>query len=92
MAKTLLSVKTDPAVKKEAQRVARELGVPLSTVVNAYLKEFIREKEMRLSLAPKMSSALERLIAGVEKDLTKGRNLSPIFASPKEMDAYLAPR
>ena len=92
MTKTLLSVKTDPAVKKEAQRLARELGVPLSTVVNAYLKEFIRGKEVRLSLAPKMSPALERLITGVEKDIARGRNLSPTFSSPKEMDEYLKTR
>ena len=50
--KTLINVKTDKEVKEQAQRIAEELGVPLSTVVNAYLKEFIRNKEVVYAKRP----------------------------------------
>ena len=89
MVKTLLNIKTDREVKVEAQKIARELGLPLSTVVNAYLKEFIREQEVRLSLTPRMSSRLDKLLEGVEKDIKTGRNLSPAFSSGHAMDTYL---
>ena len=89
MVKTLLNIKTDREVKEEAQKIARELGVPLSTVVNAYLKEFIREREVHLSLTPRMSHRLEKLLEGVEKDIKRDRNLSPVFSSGPAMDAYL---
>ena len=88
MVKTLLNIKTDKEVKEEAQKIAHELGVPLSTVVNAYLKEFIREREVRLSLTPRMSPRLEKLLEGVEKDIKLGRNLSPAFSSGPVIGAY----
>ena len=89
MTKTLLNIKTDRSVKEEAQRIARELGVPLSTVINAYLKEFVREREVHLSLAPHMSSRLEGLLENIDDDITMDRNLSPIFSSGRAMDSYL---
>lgn len=35
-----LVVKVDAAVKQQAKQAARELGLPMSTVVNALLREF----------------------------------------------------
>ena len=47
--KTLLNVKTDKDVKEKAQKIAKGIGLPLSSVINAYLKEFIRSKEVTFS-------------------------------------------
>lgn len=87
--KTLLNVKTDPKVKDEAKKLSKELGLPLSVVVNAYLKQFIRDKGVYFNVIPRMSRALENLIGRVETDLRKGKNISPVFSSAKEMDDYL---
>lgn len=46
---TILNIKTDKKLKEEAKNVAAELGVPLSTVVNAFLKQFVREREVTFS-------------------------------------------
>jgi addiction module RelB/DinJ family antitoxin len=43
---TILNIKTDKKLKADAQKVAGELGVPLSTVMNAFLKQFVRDKEI----------------------------------------------
>ena len=51
--KTILNVKTDKDVKAKAQHVAKQLGLPLSTIINAFLKEFIRTKAILFSLNPK---------------------------------------
>ena len=37
---TIINVRTDIATKRAAQRAAREVGVSLSTVINARLREF----------------------------------------------------
>ncbi len=87
--KTVLNVKTDKEVKEEAQRVAKELGLPLSTVVNAYLKEFVRNRAIHLSAAPRMSKALEEVLGGVERDLKAEKNLSPRFHTAGEAIRYL---
>ncbi len=87
--KTQLIVKTDKEVKVQAQRTAKELGLPLSTLINAYLKQFIRTKEAHFRVLPKMTPRLERLIGQVRKDAKAGKNLSPIFNDTREMLDYL---
>lgn len=90
MTKTLLNIKVDTEVKKEAKKLATQLGLPISTVVNAQLKRFVAEKEIHFAVVPKMSKKLEHIISAAEQDIRRGRNLSPIFKSGKEMDEYLA--
>lgn len=62
---TILNIKTDKKLKADAQKVAGELGVPLSTVMNAFLKQFVRDKEITLSAnqyrpTPYLESILEQ--------------------------------
>lgn len=86
---TVLNVKTDAKLKKEAQLLAKELGLPLSTVVSRLLRDFVRDGELIFSSAPKMSPALETLIRGFERDHEGGRGLSPTFDSADAAIAYL---
>ena len=88
--KTVINIKTDKEVKKKAQKVAKELGLPLSTVVNAYLRQFIQSKEVHFSAAPRrMSKKLEKKLASIEKDIQEGKNMSKTFHSSKEAIRYL---
>jgi len=87
--KTVINIKTDKDIKKGAQKVAEELGLSLSTVVNAYLKQFVRNREIHLTTAPRMSPELEEFLGQVEKDIKKKRNFSPAFSSGEDMDRWL---
>ena len=87
--KTIINIKTDRDVKELAQKIAKELGLPLSTIVNAYLKDFIRNKSVNLAIAPRMSRQLESLIGRVEKDVATGKNISGPFSSADELIAHL---
>jgi addiction module RelB/DinJ family antitoxin len=86
--KTVINIKADKEIKESAQKVAQELGLSLSTVINAYLRQFVRNKEVHLSVAPRMSSELETFLGKVEKDITEGKNFSGPFSSKKEVDGY----
>lgn len=56
--KTVLNVRTDTAIKRAAQKAAKELGISLSTVVNASLREFIRNPRIELEpLVPNTKTA-----------------------------------
>jgi addiction module RelB/DinJ family antitoxin len=46
-----INIRTYPHVKKAAQKIAEELGLNLSTVLDAYLRQFIRTKEVYFSLS-----------------------------------------
>lgn len=87
--KTILNVKTDKDLKRKAQEVAKEIGLPLSTVVTGFLKEFIEKKEVRFSVPYQMSPKLERRLTRTEKDIKAGRNMSGPFSSGEQMDKYL---
>lgn len=89
MNKTIINVKTDQKVKEEAQRVAAELGLSLSSVVNAYLRQMIRNKEVHVSIVPQMTRELTDELRHVEYDLARGRNISKAITSGKELDRYL---
>ena len=88
--KTVINIKTDKEIKEKAQELARELGVPLSTLVNAYLRQFIRTREFSFSLAYSMSPELEKIIDEVEKDIINDRNLSPRFNNAKKAISFLS--
>ncbi len=90
--KTLINIKTDREVKISAQKLAKELGLSLSAVINAYLKQFVRSQAVDFSVAPQMSPKLEKLLDQVEYDLARGKNISGPFDSVDEfMKSLKAP-
>ena len=49
MKTAMLNVKVDESVKSKAQSVAASFGIPLSTLVNAYLIELGETKQIHFS-------------------------------------------
>ena len=39
-----VSARIDDSIKTEAERIAGEIGIPLSTAINIFIKKFIAEK------------------------------------------------
>lgn len=86
---TVIHIKANKEIKENAQKLARELGLSLSDVINASLRNFIRTRELHFSDIPQMTPELERLLGKVEEDIKNNRNLSPVFEKKDEMDKYL---
>jgi len=87
---TSLHMKIEPAIKKQAQETADELGLSLSAVVKALLKQFIRTKRLSVGVneTPEIPNAyLRKALKQSEKDIKAGRGLS--FASGKDALEYL---
>ncbi len=87
--KTLLNIKTDVEVKRGAKKIAEEIGVPLSTIINAYLKQLLRERRVHFALPLKPNKKTARMLDRASKDYKKGKNISPVFENAEDMDAYL---
>lgn len=87
--KTVINIKADREVKKNAQKLAEELGLSLSDVMNAALRNFIRTREVYVSAVPHMTPELEKLLSVVERDIEQNKNFSPVFTSADEALAYL---
>ena len=75
--KTQVNLKIDTSVKKQAQQRAKELGLSLSSIVNATLKQFARTGELELSSAPKITPYLEELVLEARKDYIEGKTSGP---------------
>lgn len=75
--KTQVNLKIDESVKKQAQKRAKDIGLSLSSVVNATLKQFARTGELELSSAPKMTPYLEELVLEAKEDYKKGQTSGP---------------
>ncbi len=83
--KTILNIKIDQTLKTEAQKTAKELGLPLSVVLNNYLKEFVVEKEVVFSINAKTAKKLSK----ISTDLPNKKNLSETFTSPDKAISWL---
>lgn len=83
--KSIITLKTDTEVKKTAQKLAEELGLTLSAVVNASLRQFIRDSGVHFSKTYVMTPELEKIIEKAAKDRRAGKNISPIFNSAEEL-------
>ncbi len=69
-----ISVKVDPKIKKAAQKVASELGFSLSDIVNASLRNLVREKTISYTLL-KPSPKLQKIIRQARIDRARGKNI-----------------
>ena len=79
MEKTVLNVKIDRNLKEGAQDVAREIGLPLGTIINAYLRDFVREKRVIFSVPPAPNRKLQALLRQVRSGAgQRGRRSRPL--------------
>lgn len=70
---TVINIKTDSQVKKEAQKVAADLGLNLSVVINGFLKQFVKNKTVIFTLDESLpSDYLLTSIKSAKADRRKG--------------------
>lgn len=91
MASTVMSIKTEKELKAKAQKLSKKLGFPLGTLINAFLRQFVRNKTVYFSMNSNkvMSKALEAELGLIENDIKNDKNLSPSFDEMAEALAYL---
>lgn len=86
---TAIYIKTDREVKEKAQKVAKELGLSLSAILNAYLKQLIKTKTVTFRAEDEIPNKRTRAIMKqAEEDYKKG-NTSPAFKTGEEAVAWL---
>jgi antitoxin component of RelBE/YafQ-DinJ toxin-antitoxin module len=89
MGYAVVTTKLDPQTKKDAQKTAAELGVPLSILVKGFLKQLIETKTFTFSAQEEVPNAyLRKVIKKAEENYKKG-NVSPAFKTGKEAVAWL---
>lgn len=77
--KMTTSIKLDKDVKKEASALASQMGLNLSSVVNATLKKFVMERRIVFSLSPEFNVQTEKKLLKIKDDIRKGKNIVGSF-------------
>jgi len=84
----VIITKTDPQVKRKAQKIAKEIGVSLSSLINAYLKQLVRTRRVEFDLEEEPSDYLIKAIRRSEKNIREGK-VSPAFKTGEEAVDWL---
>jgi len=87
--KTVTSIKLDKEIKEQATALAGELGLSLSSVINATLKKFVIERRVVLSLAPEFNKKTEKEFLAMREEVKKNKNISKIYTNLKNLEKAL---
>lgn len=88
--KAIINVKVSKTLKREAQDLADEIGVPLTTVISAGLKEFVRSRSLTVSAFPRLRPEIEHELSEAIADYKKKKNISKVFTKPTEVTDHLS--
>lgn len=87
MNSAVVNIKIEPQVKREAQKLAEKLGLPLSALIKSYLKQIIRAQEVVLTVSEEPTEYLLKSLKEAEGDIKAGRVTS--FNNAKDAIAWL---
>ena len=73
---TTMLIKTKKDLKMQAQKLAKEMGLPLSTLVNNYLRDFIVTRQVTFN-APMPSKKTIKAIGEARKEFKEGKTPGP---------------
>ncbi len=88
--KTIINFKVSKELKREAQDLADEIGVPLTTVITVNLKEFVRSRSLAVSAFPRLKPEIEKELGEAIADYKKDKNVSKVFAKPSDVTSHLS--
>lgn len=83
----VINIKTQPETKIKAQLVAKELGLNLSSIINAYLTQLIKTKTVAFSVREEPTEYLLEMLKESQEDIKAGRVVS--FKNAKDTIKYL---
>ncbi len=89
--KTVISVKVDKDVRDRARRVSKQLGVPISMVVNQELKRFAEERRVEFRAPLILNAKTRKILDEALKDIREGREdkFSPAFTNMDDAIRWL---
>ena len=67
-------IKLDKGLRNDAKKIASELGIPLTTIVNASLRQFVREKRFSVAYEPTPRAKWLKIFKNISAEADKERN------------------
>lgn len=86
---TTMLVKLDKRLKEDAKQTADALGVPLTTVISALLKQFVRDRQVTISLEPTPKKEKLALWDSISKEMDKEMKTAKRYRNADDLIADL---
>ena len=87
---TVLNIKINKELKKQAQAAAKALDLPMSTIVSASLREFVRTRSITISDTPRLKPEVEAELLEMSRQYKEGTlEVSPLFDNAQDSIAWL---
>lgn len=85
---TSIHIKLESHIKAQAQEMAEELGLSLSAVMKALLKQFIRTQRLSIGVDEEPSAYMIEALKKTDKEYDNG-DTSPTFNNVKDSFKWL---
>jgi len=83
----ILNIKTDPATKQQLKAFAAQVGLPVSALLNAQIKQMLRTGKVTFSTTLEPTPYLQAIIKEAEADYKAGRSITTI-SNEAELDSF----
>ena len=83
-----INIKVDPQTKQQIQDFAAELGIPVSAILNAQIKQILRDRTVVLSTELEPTPYLINIMRQVEQDIL-AKKAAHAVTTPQELLAHL---
>ena len=84
----VINIKIEPKIKRQAQTVAEDMGISLSSLVNGFLKQVIKTKTFTFRVAEEPSKYFIQSMKEVEDEIKNGW-VSPTFDNTEDALVWL---
>jgi antitoxin component of RelBE/YafQ-DinJ toxin-antitoxin module len=84
----ILNIKTDPETKERLKGFAAQVGLPVSALLNAQIKEMLRNGRVEFSTTLEPTPYLQKIIKEAEADYAAGKNITRVNTKA-ELKKYL---
>jgi addiction module RelB/DinJ family antitoxin len=89
MSQTPLTIKIDSDVKHQAQKLAKGLGLSLSSIIENQLRKVVEERRVVFEEVIRPTPYLQKIIDEAEADHKASRNISGPFKTFDEVKQHL---
>jgi addiction module RelB/DinJ family antitoxin len=87
--KTITSVKIDDGIKREATKLAKQMGLSLSVVINASLKDFVSQRRLVFNIEQDLNKETKELLRKSLKEIKNKKNLVGPFNNISDLKRSL---
>lgn len=86
---TTITIKTEKKLRDKAKQTAKELGIPLTTAMNAMLRQFVRDRSVTISLEPRVRPEKLAEWNRISEEIKKHPERTKSFSDVEDLISHL---